>query len=178
VALRLLQHPVTILRVDAPRPKRRVRDPLVLGETEHLLELRRYVAPLALGPWVGDVADGRDLLDQGAVADLRLSQALLCRDQVADVRCDHDDADRLAVLATRQRRGVEHQLALAPVLADRGHRPSEPRLTALHPLELDVQPGQLAGRHERAEVPAPDLLGLVAEDLPARAVDVADPPIR
>ena len=122
VALLLLEHPVAVLGMDAPRPQRRVGGPLLLREAEHPLELRRDVLPGALGPGLGDVADGRELLDQGAVAAFGLLQELLRGDQVADVSGDHHDADHPPVVGAKGG-GVEHQLDLGAVLAARGHPP-------------------------------------------------------
>jgi hypothetical protein len=130
----LLEHPVAVLRVDPPRPQRGVGDPLLRGEAQHLLELRRDVAPGALRPGLGDVADRRKLLDQRAVPALGLAQALLSRDHVADVGRDHHDAGHLPGRVSK-RRGVHHQMNLAAVLSQRDELAAKSGAPALDPLE-------------------------------------------
>ena len=73
-------------------PVRRIGEPFFRRVAEDGLDLWAYVIPLAGHTQFGDIADGRDLLDQGAVLDLCLGARVLRFEPLAHVPRNTNDA--------------------------------------------------------------------------------------
>ena len=137
--------PVAVVGVDAAPPQLVVLQPLVRGEAQQALDLRRDVEPAAVGPVLGQIRDDRQALDQPAVARLGLRELIDRR-----VVRDRGDEHLAQGLEEAQVLGGE----LAPALAmERDRRGGaigggDPEDEAVGELER----ARLGGRHRRRAV--------------------------